>query len=197
MNGGHQKLTNSQTDLSTSSGAGTRPRVYVASPLGFSEPTRFYYERELLPRLIRAGCSPLDPWADEDGTLGLALGQAATSDLETRREELTRIDGALGRRNVALIEEAEAVLAVLDGPDVDSGTASEIGFAFARGKLIVGLRSDFRLSGENEGCLVNLQVEHFIRASGGTIVRDTDEAIAALADVLGERAWPTKSRVTH
>ena len=35
-----------------------------------------------------------------------------------------------------------AVVAVLDGADVDSGTAAEIGYAFARGKLIVGYRGD-------------------------------------------------------
>ena len=59
---------------------------------------------------------------------------------------------------------------MLDGVDVDSGTAAEIGYAFARGKLIVGYRGDFRLSADNEGSVVNLQVEYFIRESGGTIV---------------------------
>ena len=62
------------------------------------------------------------------------------------------------------------MVAVLDGADVDSGTAAEIGYAFARGKLIVGYRGDFRLSADNEGGTVNLQVEYFIRESGGTIV---------------------------
>ena len=64
----------------------------------------------------------------------------------------------------------DGVVAVLDGADVDSGTAAEIGYAFARGKLIVGYRGDFRLSADNEGGIVNLQVEYFIRQSGGTIV---------------------------
>jgi nucleoside 2-deoxyribosyltransferase len=62
------------------------------------------------------------------------------------------------------------MIAILDGPDVDSGTAAEIGYAFARGKLIVGYRGDFRLSADNEGSIVNLQVEYFIRESGGAIV---------------------------
>ena len=59
---------------------------------------------------------------------------------------------------------------MLDGVDVDSGTAAEIGYGFAKGKKIVGYRGDLRLSSDNEGAIVNLQVEYFIRASGGTII---------------------------
>jgi nucleoside 2-deoxyribosyltransferase len=76
----------------------------------------------------------------------------------------------MGGANRAAIDAAWGVVAVLDGTDVDSGTAAEIGYAFARGKLIVGYRGDFRLSADNEGSVVNLQVEYFIRESGGTIV---------------------------
>jgi nucleoside 2-deoxyribosyltransferase len=72
------------------------------------------------------------------------------------------------------------VVAVLDGVDVDSGTAAEIGYAFARGKLIVGYRGDFRLSADNEGSIVNLQVEYFIRESGGTIVERYEDLESAL-----------------
>ena len=72
------------------------------------------------------------------------------------------------------------MLAILDGTDVDSGTASEIGYAFALGKKILGYRGDFRLTGDNPGSTVNLQVEYFIRKSGGRIVRSVEE----LADAL-------------
>ena len=74
---------------------------------------------------------------------------------------------------------------MLDGTDVDSGTAAEIGYAFAKGKRIVGYRGDFRLSADNEGSLVNLQVEYFIHASGGRIV----SSIKQLAPAL-QRAFP-------
>ena len=73
---------------------------------------------------------------------------------------------------------------MLDGTDVDSGTASEIGFAFALGMPIVGFRTDLRATGDNEAAVVNLQVEYFIRASGGTIVTSLDAAVAALIDVV-------------
>lgn len=42
------------------------------------------------------------------------------------------------------LERADAVLAVLDGADPDSGTCWEAGFAYARGIPVVGLRSDWR-----------------------------------------------------
>ncbi len=72
------------------------------------------------------------------------------------------------------------MIAVLDGVDVDSGTAAEIGYAFGIGKLIVGYRGDFRLSADNEGSTVNLQVEYFIRKSGGSIVTRLEDLALAL-----------------
>ncbi len=72
------------------------------------------------------------------------------------------------------------MLAVLDGVDVDSGTAAEIGYAFAKCKKILGYRGDFRLSADNDGSTVNLQVEYFIRASGGTIITTIKQLNAEL-----------------
>ena len=43
-------------------------------------------------------------------------------------------------------DEADVVVAMLDGSDSDSGTALEVGYAMARGKPIVGVRTDFRKS---------------------------------------------------
>ena len=42
------------------------------------------------------------------------------------------------------LEDADVVVAVLDGSDVDSGTAFEVGYAYARAIPIVGIRTDFR-----------------------------------------------------
>lgn len=75
---------------------------------------------------------------------------------------------------------AEGVLAVLDGSDVDSGTASEIGYAAALNKIVVGLRTDFRMAGDNPDTPVNLQVLHFITASGGRFVTSIAAAVDAL-----------------
>lgn len=106
---------------------------------------------------------------------------------EARNEALRAINRRLGAANAADIQRADAVLAVLDGVDVDSGTAAEIGFAAALGKPIVGLRLDTRQTGDNEGAVVNLQVEHFILAGRGRIVRSAREAIDLLSLLAGGR----------
>ena len=143
---------------------GERPRLYVASPLGFTEPTRRFYREELLPSLRAAGFEVLDPWAGPVGPNGPSL--------------------AHGENNVRLLDRANGVLAVLDGPDVDSGTAAEIGFAAAKGIPIVGVRTDARRTGESEAVTVNLQVEYFIRRDGGTIVRTFTSAIETLRELV-------------
>lgn len=52
--------------------------------------------------------------------------------------------GALYKLCLAGIDGCDAVVAVLDGADVDSGVAFEVGYARARGKPVVGLRTDYR-----------------------------------------------------
>jgi nucleoside 2-deoxyribosyltransferase len=42
------------------------------------------------------------------------------------------------------LAQAQLVIAVLDGSDVDSGTAWEAGFACARGIPVIGMRTDLR-----------------------------------------------------
>ena len=55
------------------------------------------------------------------------------------------------------INHSDAVVAILDGADTDSGTCIEIGYAKAKGKLVIGVRTDFR-SGEDRG--LNLMVSN-------------------------------------
>jgi len=42
------------------------------------------------------------------------------------------------------LEDADAMVAVLDGADVDSGVAFEVGYAVARGIPVIGVRTDYR-----------------------------------------------------
>ena len=143
-------------------------KIYMAGPLGFSEAGRLFYNSVLVPFVAGLGYDVLDPW-----TLTDARRIRAVQDVPygpAKRDAWRALNLEMGATNRAAIDAAGAVVAVLDGTDVDSGTAAEIGYAFARGKLIVGYRGDFRLSADNEGSTVNLQVEYFIRASGGTIV---------------------------
>jgi nucleoside 2-deoxyribosyltransferase len=74
------------------------------------------------------------------------------------------------------IDACDAVVAVLDGADVDSGTAWECGYAYAHGKPVIGVRTDFR-GGEDQG--LNLMLR---RSADAVIERPaTDESIDALA----------------
>lgn len=159
----------------------TQPCVYVASPLGFSVPGRRYLLDVLHPRLVQLGVAVLDPWDDPDGAWAAAyeLSPGPQRDLA-----LDVLNSATGARNARFIASADAILAVLDGPDVDSGTAAEIGYAAALNKAVIGLRSDTRISADNERSFVNLQVEYFIVSSGGTCCRELDSALAALAKLL-------------
>jgi nucleoside 2-deoxyribosyltransferase len=42
------------------------------------------------------------------------------------------------------ISRSDAVVALLDGSDADSGTSFECGYAYAMGKPVLGVRTDFR-----------------------------------------------------
>lgn len=158
------------------------PKVYVAGPLGFTKAGASYYSGVLLPRVRAAGLEPLDPW---DLPREIRDVFELPRDSAERRARLGETNRAVGRRNAEMIHVCDGVLAVLDGDDVDSGTAAEIGYAAALRKPIVGLRDDLRVTGDNEATLVNLQVEWFIIESGGSLETDLDAAIAALARLAG------------
>jgi nucleoside 2-deoxyribosyltransferase len=80
---------------------------------------------------------------------------------------------------------ADAVVALLDGPLVDDGTACEIGIFYAllqsdpTKKGIVGLLTDLRSTLGHEGHGLNLFVEGCVEA-GGTIVGSMDEVVDIL-----------------
>jgi nucleoside 2-deoxyribosyltransferase len=139
----------------------------------------------------RLGHETLDPWTLTDSSRIEAVRDMPYS--AARRDAWRALNVEIGSTNRAAIEACDAVFAVLDGVDVDSGTAAEIGYAFAKGKPIIGYRGDFRLSADNEGSTVNLQVEYFIRASGGDIIAALGELEAALAR-LRHAGQPNSSR---
>ena len=47
-------------------------------------------------------------------------------------------------KDLEYLDEANIIIAWLDGVDVDSGTAVELGYAYAKGKHIFGLLTDTR-----------------------------------------------------
>lgn len=115
--------------------------VYLAAPL-FSEAERDF-NRKLGDEIKRAGFNVFLPQEDSNNVKE-----------EKNRQEI------IFNKNTEAIESSDMVVAVIDGTDVDSGTSWEIGYAFAKGKPIFGLRTDFRTLGV-EGT-VNLMIERSV-----------------------------------
>lgn len=143
--------------------------IYLASPLGFAESTQGFMD--VIERLIiDCGYIVINPWRITDSQ----QFKVSSQNVEKRRQMLHKLNMKVAARNENAIHECQIVVAVLDGTDVDSGTASEIGFAYAQEKRIYGYRGDFRRSGDNDGGIVNLQVQYWIENSGGCIVTSLD-----------------------
>lgn len=160
--------------LSALFAGGSRPRAYIASPLGFSEVGRAYYADRYLPAL-REHVEPVDPWQ-------LSLAHEFE---DAHRAGLQREFGLeVGARNADAIRGARLLIAHLDGQEVDSGTASEVGYATALGVPCLAIRSDLRSSGE-PGMNVNLQVEALIVLSGGFVAGSLDELVGRLQGLRG------------
>ncbi|MFX0200949.1 MAG: nucleoside 2-deoxyribosyltransferase [Candidatus Hodarchaeota archaeon] len=52
-------------------------------------------------------------------------------------------------KDLEMLNHSKHVVAVLNGPDVDSGTAWEIGYAYACKKTLLGIREDIRIGDLN------------------------------------------------
>ncbi len=137
-----------------------KPKAYLASPYGFAESTKYFMEKVYVPALKEV-VEIINPW---DLTSAKEVREAVN------KGELGKLNKEIGARNKKAIDGADIVIAALDGQEIDSGTASEIGYAAGRGKKIFGYRSDFRQTGEIEA-RINLQVEYFIKSSGGDIAK--------------------------
>jgi nucleoside 2-deoxyribosyltransferase len=100
---------------------------------------------------------------------------------ENDAEIVTSTGGLTARERRALFEMAvrairdcDVVVAVLDGPDADSGTSFECGFAFAIGRPAIGVRTDFRFGGDAREAGVNLMLSE----SCAQLIWIGDDAIA-------------------
>lgn len=155
--------------------------IYLANGLGFSSITRDAVAGIKL-QLENAGFRVYEPFSNS-----VDLGRKITCllreerDFDVLKRKLEKINQEIGKRNVDAIDDARAIVAILDGGlDVDSGVAAEIGYGAGRGKKIVGYRTDLRCGGENPGSAINIQVEYFIKKTGGDIVDDLDAIVILL-----------------
>jgi nucleoside 2-deoxyribosyltransferase len=132
-------------------------KAYIAGPL-FDEGERWWIER--IERLVAdAGFETFLPHRDNP-----------PKD-ETNVAEIFAND----RRG---IDECDVVIASLNGVITDDGTAWELGYAFALGKPIIGLHTDWRRRFDHE--TVNLMIE----CSLTRLVHSLDEVSGALAELL-------------
>ena len=63
---------------------------------------------------------------------------------------------------ISCLPAADLMIALLDGSQVDNGTAWEIGYFYAKKSSehrIIGIRTDFRRAGESEGAVVDAMIE--------------------------------------
>jgi nucleoside 2-deoxyribosyltransferase len=80
------------------------------------------------------------------------------------------------------LDYADVVVAILDGADADSGTCFECGYAYAKGKRLIGVRTDIR-SHEDKG------LNAMLRQSCDKVIEfpafeDDEENLQRLADKI-------------
>jgi len=104
--------------------------IYLSGPL-FTPAERAYLEKidEICQSL---GLSTYLP--HRDAGFGPAVG-------DTSKEFFTK--------DIEMLNHSKYVVAVLNGPDVDSGTSWEIGYAYSCKKPLLGIREDIRIGDLN------------------------------------------------
>lgn len=136
-----------------------RYRIYLAAPL-FSEAERSY--NIVLATLLR------------EHLFEVYVPQETGDDTDQRDvQEHLRIY----EQNKKALDEADLIVAVIDGADADSGTAWEMGYAMGLNKPVFALRTDFRRVGTHEH--VNLMLEQ-----SATLVKSRDELLILLRSPL-------------
>jgi nucleoside 2-deoxyribosyltransferase len=82
--------------------------------------------------------------------------------------------------NVRALDRCGIVVALLDGAQVDDGTAWEVGYHYARKGRVIGVRTDLRKAGETPASRVNAMIE----VSCLAIVTSLDQLIEELGRLL-------------
>ncbi len=96
---------------------------------------------------------------------------------------------AIFHKDLGGVDWAEAVVAIMDGADPDSGTCWECGYAYGVGKPVVLFRGDFRGTGDSSdmpynAMLIGAAAVH-IEIALGTVDQAADAIIEALAGLAG------------
>ena len=127
------------------------PQAYIAGPL-FNEGERWFDEQ--IERIAaEAGFKTFLP--HRDGKEGKMKSEANIR--------------AIFTEDVKAIDQSDIVIANLNGITTDDGTSWELGYAYAKGKHLVGVYTDWRLQFKFQ--VVNLMLE----CSLNKMVRSLDE----------------------
>src|SRR2546427_11615356 len=97
-----------------------RARIYMASPLGFSEAGRHFYNSVLVPFVASLGYHVLDPWTLTDPRKIEAVQRMPYG--PKRRGARPQLQRRIGATHPAAVGGAHGGGAVLDRPDADSGS---------------------------------------------------------------------------
>jgi nucleoside 2-deoxyribosyltransferase len=144
-------------------------KIYLAGPL-FSEAERDW---------IRATINKIESFAAQRGTkteIIFPYDLITQSEIDRLGEHAKAEIFSLCRSH---LDDTDLVIALLDGPQVDDGTAWEIGYFYARKspeQNIIGIRTDFRRAGESNGTVVNSKIE----GACDRIVRSREEVLKAV-----------------
>lgn len=76
--------------------------------------------------------------------LGAALRAAGHEVYLPQEKEKGKTAAGIFAHDVGGIDGADALVAIMDGPDPDSGTAWEVGYAYGTRKPVVAVRTDIR-----------------------------------------------------
>jgi nucleoside 2-deoxyribosyltransferase len=94
--------------------------------------------------------------------------------------------GAIFQVDVDGVRSADAIIAVVDGADADSGTSFECGLAFALGTPIVLVRTDFRAGGGDALPGQKLATVNLMVAQAASAVVNLTSPVGSLDDLAAE-----------
>ena len=115
--------------------------------------------------------------------------------LPQEHEPRERTAKAIFEEDLKGMDWADVVIANMDGPDPDSGTCWECGYAFGK-KPIILYRSDFRLAGDAENAPFNLMMSESADAVIVAPLATPQQIAAKVCDTLERLAVPDPSSST-
>ncbi len=149
-------------------------RIYLAASLFTHMESR--WNRDVAEALLRA-------------RNGIEVVLPQDFDIPGRHGDAKRY-GKIFAQCYGAIDGCDAVVAILEGAEVDSGTAWEVGYAFAKGIPVIGVRTDFR-PGADSGLNIMLARSCRYLVTGARFDRGVEDIAERIARALDRLSPPT------